>query len=124
MGTEMDDLVLVHRTKPREIYYLRAKPCTAKDPTIHQLKSRLAFGHHAKKARNKNIESDLPPAAEQVKKLRGKKFGRTRKLRKWEELLLKEARKEGREEWEEIILGKPNVEVRDRSWMEVLLGRR
>jgi len=66
----------------------------------------------------------LPPAAEQVKKLRGKKFGRTRKLRKWEELVLKEARKEGREDWEEIILGKPNVEVRDRSWMEVLLGRR
>ena len=86
----MDDLVLVHRKKPREIYYLRAKPYTAKEPTIHQIKSRLAFGHHAKQARNKSIESDLPPAAEQVKKLRGKKFGRTRKLRKWEEILLEE----------------------------------
>ena len=120
----MEDLVLVHRTKPREKYYLRAKPYTAKEPTIHQVKSRLAFGHHAKQARNKSIESDLPPAAEQVKKLRGKKFGRTRKLKKWEELLLKEARKEGREEWEEIILGKSKTEAEDRSWMEVLFGRR
>ena len=120
----MDDLVLVHRTKPREIYYLRAKPYTAKEPTIYQVKSRLAFGHHAKKARNKSIQSDLPPAAEQVKKLRGTKFGRTRKLKKWEEMILREAQKGGREDWEAIILGEPKTEVSDRSWLEVLFGRR
>ena len=119
----MDDLVLVHRTKPREIYYLRAKPYTAKEPTIYQVKSRLAFGHHAKKARNKSIQSDLPPAAEQVKKLRGTKFGRTRKLRKWEEILLREARKEGRREWEELILGQSHT-IETRDWLEVLFGKR
>jgi len=82
----------------------------------------LAFGKLAQKARN--FESDLPSAAEKVKKMRGSKFGRTRKLRKWEEILLKEARKEGRREWEEIPLGKSSAEVEDRSWLEILIGRR
>jgi len=53
--------------------------------------------------------------------MRGSKFGRTRKLRKWEEILLKEARKERRREWEEILLGKSSAEVEDRSWLEILI---
>ena len=69
----LQDLVLVRRTEPHEIYYLRAKPRTATDPT--------AFGKLASQVRGKDLVSELPPAVQMVKKMRGKKFGRTRKLK-------------------------------------------
>lgn len=84
-------VVLVHRTKPREIIYPRAYPKTALDPTLYQMLCRIAFGEVGEKAKDikykgKRDEYPIPPAAEYVEKeLSGKYFGRTRKIPKWME---------------------------------------
>jgi len=85
---------IVHRTKPRDIWYYRAVPYTAMNPTLPQIKARLAFGMAAKRAKGlkfkleKGYAYDMPPAAVKVRELlKGRKFGRTYRKKKWEELL-------------------------------------
>ena len=85
---------IVHRTKPRDIWYFRAVPETAWNPTLPQIMARIAFGRAAKKAKGVKFKIgegkyayDMPPAAIAVKALKGRKFGRTYKKKKWEELL-------------------------------------
>lgn len=84
---------LVFRTKPRPIAFYRAKPRTAYNPTIPQIKARLRFAELARKAKGKKFKvdgkftSDLPPAAEMVKQMRGERFGKTLKAKKWELIL-------------------------------------
>ena len=84
---------LVFRTKPRPIAFYRAKPRTAYNPTIPQIKARLRFAELAKRAKGKKFKvdgeftSDLPPAAEMVKRMKGEKFGETVKVKKWELIL-------------------------------------
>ena len=75
--------------------YLRAEPETAKYPTKNQIKSRIVFGEIAKQAKGQKFKignkfvREMPPAAEMVKeKMTGMEIGRTRKLKKWEEILL------------------------------------
>ena len=85
---------LVFRQRPRPLVYLRAKPRTAYDPTIPQIKSRLRFAELAKKAKGKKFTGELPPAAEMVRQMKGERFGRTERLRKWE-LILAECLRRG-----------------------------
>jgi len=83
-------LVLVHRKKPRELWYLRAKPATVYRPTYKQILTRIRFGEIAKKAKGAKMKGDLPPAAEFVKKeLSGIKYEgeAEEKPRKWELVL-------------------------------------
>lgn len=84
---------LVFRQKPRPLAYFRAKPRTAYDPTINQIKSRLRFAELAKRARGRKFTGELPPAAEMVKQMKGEKFGRTEKPRKWEIILAETLRR-------------------------------
>jgi len=78
---------LVFRQKPRPIAFLRAKPRTAYEPTVNQVKSRLRFAELAKKAKGRKFTGELPPAAEMVKQMKGERFGRTERPRKWEVIL-------------------------------------
>ena len=78
---------LVFRQKPRPLAFLRAKPRTAYDPTVNQIKSRLRFAELARKARGRRFTGGLPPAAEMVKQMKGERFGRTERVRKWEVIL-------------------------------------
>ena len=90
---------LVFRTKPRPIAFFRAKPRTAYNPTIPQIKARLRFAELAGKAKGKKFKvngefvSDLPPAAEMVKLMKGEKFGKTVKPKKWEVILAETLRR-------------------------------
>ena len=78
--------------------YFRAEPITAKYPTKGQIMSRIRFGEIAKKAKGKKFKGRLPPAAELVKReMSGEKFARKRRLKKWELILLEEAKKQGKE---------------------------
>ena len=92
---------LVHRKKPREIFYFRAKPRTAYRPTEPQIRARLRFAELASKARGRKFKvdgkfvADLPPAAEMVKRMRGESFGRTAKPKKWEAILVETLRRGG-----------------------------
>jgi hypothetical protein len=86
--------VLVRRTRPREVLYLRAYPRTAADPTPAQIRARIAFGEAARKAKGikyRGLPVSLPPAAEFVKReLSGKSFEpKKEKKPKWLELLEK-----------------------------------
>ena len=89
-------IVLVHRTKPREIIYPRSYPKTALDPTYPQILCRIAFGEAGLKAKGikykgKKDEYPIPPAAKFVQEeLSGRYFGRTKKIPKWMEKLSKE----------------------------------
>ena len=95
-------IVLVRKKNGKK--YFRAVPETAEKPTVNQAITRINFGEAAKKAKGKKFTGTLPPAAEIVREeLRGKKVGRTVKLKKWEEILLKEAKKEGKKKYEEIL---------------------
>ena len=87
--------------------YFRAEPITAKYPTKGQIMSRIRFGEIAKKAKGKKFKGDLPPAAEIVKReMSGAKFARKRRLKKWELILLEEAKKQGKEKfYRKILLG-------------------
>jgi len=78
---------LVFRRKPRPLIYFRAKPRTAYDPTVNQIKSRLRFAELARKARGRKFTGELPPAAEMVKQMKGERFGRAERPRKWEVIL-------------------------------------
>ena len=78
---------LVFRQKPRPLVFLRAKPKTAYDPTVNQIRSRLRFAELARKARGRKFTGGLPPAAEMVKQMKGERFGRTERVRKWEIIL-------------------------------------
>jgi len=78
---------LVFRQKPRPLIYFRAKPRTAYEPTVNQVKSRLRFAELAKKAKGRKFTGELPPAAEMVKQMKGERFGRTERPRKWEVIL-------------------------------------
>jgi len=78
---------LVFRQKPRPLVYFRAKPRTAYDPTVNQIRSRLRFAELARKARGRRFTGELPPAAEMVKQMKGERFGRTERPRKWEIIL-------------------------------------
>jgi len=78
---------LVFRQKPRPLVYFRAKPRTAYDPTVNQIRSRLRFAELARKARGRKFTGKLPPAAEMVKQMKGERFGRTERPRKWEIIL-------------------------------------
>ena len=78
---------LVFRQKPRPITFLRAKPRTAYDPTVNQIRARLRFAELARKARGRKFTGELPPAAEMVKQMKGERFGRTERPRKWEVIL-------------------------------------
>ena len=90
---------LVHRKKPREIFYFRAKPRTAYRPTEPQIRARLRFAELASKARGRKFKvdgkfvADLPPAAEMVKRMRGESFGKTIKSKKWEIILAETMRR-------------------------------
>lgn len=92
---------LVHRKKPREIFYFRAKPRTAYRPTEPQIRARLRFAELASKARGRKFKvdgkfvADLPPAAEMVKRMRGESFGRTARPKKWEAILVETLRRGG-----------------------------
>ena len=86
-------VVLVQKKNGKK--YWRAMPETAENPTVYQAMTRVNFGEVAKKAKGKKSTSSLPPAAEIVKReLKGKKVGRTIKLKKWEKLVLEEAKNE------------------------------
>ena len=102
----MAEKYIVLVTKKNGKRYFRAVPETAEFPTINQAITRINFGEAAKKAKGKKFNGHLPPAAEIVKKeLKGKLVGRTIKLKKWEKLLLEEARnEEERKKYIEIIL--------------------
>ncbi|MCD6131263.1 MAG: hypothetical protein J7J61_04065 [Candidatus Hydrothermae bacterium] len=78
---------LVFRQKPRPLVFLRAKPKTAYDPTVNQIRSRLRFAELARKARGRKFTGELPPAAEMVKQMKGERFGQTERPRKWEVIL-------------------------------------
>jgi len=69
------------------LVFLRAKPKTAYDPTVNQIRSRLRFAELARKARGRKFTGELPPAAEMVKQMKGERFGRTERPRKWEVIL-------------------------------------
>ena len=90
---------LVHRKKPREIFYFRAKPRTAYRPTEPQIRARLRFAELASRARGRKFKvdgkfvADLPPAAEMVKRMRGESFGKTIKSKKWEIILAETMRR-------------------------------
>ncbi len=90
---------IVFRRKPYPTVFLRAMPCTARNPTTNQIKARVAFGEAAKKAkgvRYKGKKVDIPPAAQAVKEsMKGKRFGRTEKLPKWATILWDVAKEEG-----------------------------
>jgi len=85
---------LVHRKKPREIFYFRAKPRTAYRPTTPQIKARLRFAELASMAKGRRFTGNLPPAAEMVKRMKGERFGETIKPKKWE-VILSESLKRG-----------------------------
>lgn len=89
VGYLKDDrpIQLVVRKKPRYTVYFRAKPSTAYNPTIPQIKARIRFGELAKLAKGKKFSGELPPAAEEVKRMKGLKFGRTYRPKKWEIIL-------------------------------------
>ena len=99
--TELEDyyliddkpIQLVFRQKPRPLMYFRAKPRTAYDPTVNQIRSRLRFAELARKARGEKFTGELPPAAEMVRQMKGERFGRTEKLRKWEIILAETLRR-------------------------------
>ena len=86
-------LIIVQKKDGKK--YLRAMPETAENPTVYQAMTRINLGEVAKKAKGKKFTGFLPPAAEIVKReLKGKKVGRTIKLKKWEKLVLGEAKNE------------------------------
>jgi hypothetical protein len=91
----LDDkpIQLVFRQKPRPLIYFRAKPRTAYEPTVNQIKARLRFAELAKKARGKKFTGELPPAAEMVKQMKGERFGRTERPKKWEIILAETLRR-------------------------------
>jgi hypothetical protein len=66
---------LVVRTRPRTVAFFRAKPRTAYKPTPAQVKARIEFGLAARRARGRRFTGPLPPAAEEVRALRGRSFG-------------------------------------------------
>ena len=83
---------LVVRTRPRMIAFFRAKPRTAYEPTPAQIRARIEFGLAATRARGRRFTGLLPPAAEEVRALRGRSFGGRprepvwlRVLRRWVE---------------------------------------
>lgn len=92
-------IVLVSRTKPWPATFFRAKPKTAYRPTIPQIRVRLRFAEMAKRAKGRKFKADgkfasnlpsatnLPPAALEVKKMKGEQFGRSIKPKKWEIIL-------------------------------------
>jgi hypothetical protein len=65
----------VVRTKPRTVAFFRAKPRTAYEPTPAQVRARVEFGLAARRARGRRFTGLLPPAAEEVRGLRGRRFG-------------------------------------------------
>jgi hypothetical protein len=83
---------LVVRSKPRTVVFFRAKPRTAYEPTPAQIRARMEFGLAARRARGRRFTGLLPPAAEEVRALRGRSFGGRprepvwlRVLRRWVE---------------------------------------
>lgn len=89
---------IVNRKKPREVLYLRAVPDTAYNPTVPQILARLKFAELASKARGKKFIGELPPAAEEVRKMSGERFGKTVKQKKWERILKELLKEEERVE--------------------------
>jgi hypothetical protein len=65
----------VVRSKPRKVAFFRAKPRTAYEPTPAQVRARVEFGLAARRARGRRFTGLLPPAAEEVRVLRGRRFG-------------------------------------------------
>lgn len=65
----MPEYEIVHRTKPREIKYVRRVPYGRRweDASELKLKNYLQFGKLAHSAGDKKKETDLSPAAEAVK---------------------------------------------------------
>ena len=84
---------IVFRKKPRKKVFYRAKPITAYRPTVNQLKTRIIFGELAQMAKGKKLDGELPPAAEMVKQMKGVKFGRTERKKKWELILAETLRR-------------------------------
>jgi hypothetical protein len=83
---------LVVRSKPRTTVFFRAKPRTAYEPTPAQVRARVEFGLAAGRARGRRFTGLLPPAAEEVRGLKGRSFGGRprepiwlRVLRRWVE---------------------------------------
>ena len=84
---------IVHRKDGKT--FPRAQPRTAKYPTENQIKVRILFGKIAKQAKGEKFKvgnkfvKEMPPAAIKVReKMKGAKVGRTRKLKKWEMILM------------------------------------
>jgi hypothetical protein len=82
----------VVRSKPRKVAFFRAKPRTAYEPTPAQVRARVEFGLAARRARGRRFTGLLPPAAEEVRALKGRRFGGRprepvwlRVLRRWTE---------------------------------------
>jgi galactose-1-phosphate uridylyltransferase len=78
---------LVHRKKPREIYYIRMFNVGQSE---NVKKARERFAELAKKAKGLKFDEvhSLPPAAVMVKYgMLGEEFGKTEKKKKWEEVL-------------------------------------
>ena len=82
--TDPEPFVLVERTKPNYIRYIRAKPYTAYKPHPGQALSRIIFGLIAKQAKGKKMTGELPPAAELVKQhMKGMEIAQKPKIPKW-----------------------------------------
>jgi hypothetical protein len=78
---------LVHRKKPREIYYIRMFNVGQSE---NVKKARERFAELAKKAKGLKFDeiNSLPPASVMVKYgMLGEEFGKTEKKKKWEEVL-------------------------------------
>jgi hypothetical protein len=67
--------------------FFRAKPRTAYEPTTPQLMARYAFGLAARRARGRRFTGLLPPAAEEVRALRGMSFGGRPREPEWFKIL-------------------------------------
>jgi len=87
IGINARVIQLVHRTKPRETWYLRAFN-VGKNENVENARRR--FAELAKKAKGLKFDevNSLPPAAVMVKYgMLGEEFGKTEKKKKWEEVL-------------------------------------
>lgn len=95
----------VQLVKRGDKWYLRAMPYTAEHPTENQIKARIKFAEIAKKAKGKKFTGGLPPAAELIKReMKGQYFGRTRKLKKWQKILMEEAKTEEERRYIELLV--------------------
>lgn len=75
---------IVNRRKPKEITYIRKLPETVKNPTKYQTLQRITFGEISKSLKSLGKLHPIERATLIGELMKGKRFGRTRKKKKWE----------------------------------------